>query len=158
MKQHSTLFLKFALFVIGTPVLVLCVVMIVDLVKNPVGSDYDQIFYPLATGIILSTIPFYTALYQAFTLLVCIDQNQAFSELSVIALKNIKKCAVIIAVVYVILELFVYQVAQLEDAPGLVIIGMIPVFGSLVIAVFAAVLQKLLNQAITIKSENDLVV
>jgi hypothetical protein len=35
---------------------------------------------------------------------------------------------------------------------------MIPIFASLVIAVFAAVLKRLLQQAIDIKSENDLTV
>jgi hypothetical protein len=53
---------------------------------------------------------------------------------------------------------FVYLVADLDDAPGLMIIGMVPIFASLVIAVFAAVLQKLLQEAIDIKSENDLIV
>lgn len=53
---------------------------------------------------------------------------------------------------------FVFLVAQLDDAPGLVIVGMVPVFASMVVAVFAAVLQKLLKNAIDIKSENDLTV
>jgi hypothetical protein len=35
---------------------------------------------------------------------------------------------------------------------------MIPVFASMVIAVFAAVLQKLLQNAMDIKSDNDLTV
>jgi len=35
---------------------------------------------------------------------------------------------------------------------------MIPIFASLVVAVFAAVLQKLLKNAIDIKSENDLTI
>ncbi|WP_219914085.1 DUF2975 domain-containing protein, partial [Bacillus paranthracis] len=38
------------------------------------------------------------------------------------------------------------------------IIGMIIIFASMVIAVFAAVLQRLLKDAIDIKSENDLTV
>lgn len=53
---------------------------------------------------------------------------------------------------------FVYNVAELDDAPGLIIIGMVPIFASMVIAVFAAVLQRLLEEAIHIKSENDLTV
>lgn len=53
---------------------------------------------------------------------------------------------------------FVYLIAELDDAPGLIIIGMIPIFASTVIAVFAAVLKKLLQEAIDIKSENDLIV
>lgn len=53
---------------------------------------------------------------------------------------------------------FVYIVAEKDDAPGLIIIGMVPLFASMVIAVFTAVLQKLLKTAIEIKAENDLTV
>jgi hypothetical protein len=59
---------------------------------------------------------------------------------------------------YVVIMPFVFLVADLDDAPGLIIIGMVPIFASMVIAVFAAVLQKLLQNAIDIKSENDLTV
>ena len=38
----------------------------------------------------VAAIPFFVALYQAFKLLSYIDKNQAFSELSVKALKKIK--------------------------------------------------------------------
>ena len=38
------------------------------------------------------------------------------------------------------------------------IVGMVLIFASMVIAVFAAVLQRLLQEAINIKSENDLTV
>jgi hypothetical protein len=51
-----------------------------------------------------------------------------------------------------------YLVADKDDAPGIIVIGMIIIFASMVIAVFAAVLQKLLKEAIDIKSENDLTV
>ena len=101
---------------------------------------------------------FYFALYQAFKLLSYIDKNKAFSELSVKALKNIKYCAITISILYVVVMPFVYLVAETDDAPGLIVIGMVIIFASMVIAVFAAVLQRLLKEAIDIKSENDLTV
>lgn len=51
-----------------------------------------------------------------------------------------------------------YLMAEIDDAPGIIVIGLIIIFASMVIAVFAAVLQKLLKEAIDIKSENDLTV
>ena len=48
--------------------------------------------------------------------------------------------------------------AEVDDAPGLILVGMVLIFASMVIAVFAAVLQRLLQEAIDIKSENDLTV
>lgn len=158
MKQYSTIFLKIAVFLIGIPVLALCIFGMIWLPKNPINPDYAHILYPILIGILMSVIPFFVALYQALRLLGYIDKNVAFSELSVKALKNIKYCAVTICTLYVIMMPLVYFVAEKDDAPGLIIIGMVPIFASLVIAVFAAVLQRLLKEAIDIKSENDLTV
>jgi Protein of unknown function (DUF3036). len=51
-----------------------------------------------------------------------------------------------------------YVWAQRDDAPGLVVIGMFCAGAPLVVAVFAAVLQRLFKEAIAIKTENDLTV
>jgi len=158
MKRGSTLFLKIAVFLIGTPVLALCIFGLPWLANNPVNPDYAHILYPILIGMYVSAIPFYIALYKAFRLLSYIDKNKAFSQISVKALKNIKYCAITISTLYLVMMPFVYLVAEKDDAPGLIIIGMVPIFASMVIAVFAAVLQRLLQEAINIKSENDLTV
>ncbi|QFT87593.1 hypothetical protein FIU87_02925 [Bacillus sp. THAF10] len=158
MKHGSTLFLKIAVFLIGTPVLVLSIVGIISLLNNPPSAEYAPILYPIVAGMLLTTIPFYFALYQAFTLLSYIDKNEAFSQLSVEALKKIKLCAITIGSVYVVIMPFIYFLAEKDDAPGAIIFGMVPIFASIVIAVFGAVLQRLLQEAIDIKSENDLTV
>lgn len=102
--------------------------------------------------------PFFIALWQALKLLSLIDKNTAFSDAAVNVLKNIKRCAIIIAVLYVGGVPLLYPIADAEDAPGLIIIGMIIACAPVTLAVFAAVLQKLLESAINIKSENDLTV
>lgn len=158
MKHGSTLFLKIAVFLIGTPVFILCIVGLVSLVQNPVNPEYAYILYPIVTGMFLTTIPFYFALYQAFKLLGYIDKNEAFSQFSVEALKKIKFCAITISGVYVLIMPFMFLLADKDDAPGVVVMGAVPIFASIVIAVFAAVLQRLLQVAIDIKSENDLTV
>ena len=158
MKRGTTFFLKAALILIGLPVLALSIVGFIWLMRNPANPDYDQLLYPIITGMYLSAIPFFIAVYQALNLLNHIDKNQAFSDLSVKALKNIKFCALIICGLYVVMLPFVFGVAQMDDAPGLVLVGMVPVFASFVITVFAAVLQRLLQEAIDIKKENDLIV
>ncbi len=45
-----------------------------------------------------------------------------------------------------------------EDITGFISLGFMLTFASLVIAVFVTVLQRLLQEAINIKSENDLIV
>lgn len=155
MKQGSTLFLKLAIIVIGSPVLVLCILGLYWLISNPSNLQYAYILYPIIIGIYVSAIPFYIALYNAFRLLTYIDKSKAFSQSSVKALNNIKYCAITISALYTLLIPFVYILADKDDAPGAIIIGMLPIFASMVISVFAAVLQRLLQEAINIKSEND---
>jgi len=121
-------------------------------------SFVNYLHFAILIGVYASAITFFFALYQAFKLLNYIDKNKAFSELSVTALKNIKYCAITICVIYSGIIPFIFPVADADDAPGLVAIPLIIVFASIVVAVFAAVLQKLLKEAIEIKSENDLTV
>lgn len=158
MNRGSTLFLKIAVILIGVPVLTLCIFGLSWLPNHPVNPDYNHILYPIITGIYVSVIPFFIALYQAFKLLGHIDKNQAFSELSVRSLKNIKFCAMTISGLYVVVLPFVYLLAELDDAPGLILIDMVIIFAAMVITVFAAVLQRLLQEAIDIKTKNDLTV
>jgi membrane protease YdiL (CAAX protease family) len=158
MKRYSTIFLKIAVILIAVPVLALCIFGGYWLANNPASPNYAYVLYPILIGMYVSAIPFFFALHQALKLLNFIDKNKAFSQVSVKALKSIKYCAITISTLYVILMPFVYVVAEKDDAPGLIIVGMVPVFAAMVIAVFAAVLQKLLQEAIDIKSENDLTV
>ncbi len=113
--------------------------------------------YPLLIGMYIGMIPFFIALYQSLKLLDYVDRNEAFSTLSVKALKTIKHCAIAIVIVYILEMPFLYLLTLADDAPGIVI-GLFVIFASLIVAVFAAILQKLLQEAIRIKAENDLTV
>ncbi|MEC0694760.1 DUF2975 domain-containing protein [Bacillus atrophaeus] len=160
MKRGTTLFLKIALFLIGIPVLALCIFLVPEIANfaAELYPDIVYIKYLVLINLYASAIPFYFALYQAFKLLSYIDKNKAFSELSVKALKNIKYCAITISILFVMGMPLFYLMAEKDDAPGIILIGLVVIFASMVIAVFAAVLQKLLKEAIDIKSENDLTV
>lgn len=163
MKRGSTLFLKIAVILMGIPVLALCLFLLPQIANEAneaaeKGSDLAFVVYGILMVMYVSAIPFYIALFQSFNLISYIDKNQAFSELSVSALKKIKNCAITISGLYLVALPFVYIMAEVDDAPGLIIIGVVPIFASMVIAVFAAVLQRLLKEAIDIKEENDLIV
>ncbi|MED3726303.1 DUF2975 domain-containing protein [Priestia filamentosa] len=160
MNKGTTFFLKIAVILMGIPVLALCIFLVPE-----VGSyaaelypDMAYIKYLIFIDLYAAAIPFYIALYQAFKLLSYIDKNKAFSTISVKALKNIKYCAITISILYVVGMPLLYLIAEKDDAPGIILIGLVIIFASMVIAVFAAVLQKLLKEAIDIKSENDLTV
>ncbi|MCK1981559.1 MULTISPECIES: DUF2975 domain-containing protein [Peribacillus] len=160
MKQVSTIFLKIAVILIGMPVLALCIFVVPEIANfaAELYPDMTYLKYLVLIDLYASAIPFYFALYQAFKLLSYIDNNKAFSELSVRALKTIKNCAITISGLYVAGMPLFYLMAEMDDAPGIIVIGLVIIFASMVIAVFAAVLQRLLQEAIDIKSENDLIV
>lgn len=154
MKQGSTAILRGAIILIGTVVLALCVFTL------PAGMVHENVggYYPILMGLYAPAIPFFAALYQAMKLLNYIDKNEAFSELSVKAFKHIKYYALIIGVLFTAGMPYVFHVADEEDAPGVIVIGLVIVFASFVIATFAALLQALIQNAVDIKSENDLTV
>lgn len=161
MKKHnpiiasrtSSLFLRAVIILIGLLVAALCVFVL------PVGIRESSGGYGLILlGMYATVVPFFIALHQTLRLLSLIDQKQAFSDLSVRALAAIKYSALVISALYTAGLPYVFHVADKDDAPGVVVIGMLLAFAPFVIAVFAAVLQKLLQQAIALKDENDLTV
>ncbi|WP_085993145.1 DUF2975 domain-containing protein [Oceanobacillus senegalensis] len=163
MKQVSTLFLKITVIIMGIPVLALCIFALPRLAKVAIehaanGDTLGYIVLSILIVMYVATIPFYLALYQTLKLLSYIEKDQAFSQMSVIALKKIKNCAKTISGLYVVILPLVYIVAEWDDAPGLILLGMVIIGASFAVAVFASVLQRLLQKAIDIKEENDLTV
>ena len=158
--KPETLFLKLAVVLMGLPVLALCIFLVPE-IGNIVAKllpEFAYLKYLVSIVFYASAIPFYFALYHAFKLLRYIDKNIAFSQISVKALKNIKQSAITISTLHVLVLPLFYLFAEKDDAPGVIFVGLIVPLASMVIAVFAAVLQKLLKNAIDIKSENDLTI
>lgn len=158
--KHSTLFLKIAVFLVGIPILALGIYLVPKIgdFAAQLYPNFHYIKYLVIIDLYATAIPFCFALYQAIKLLIYIDKNKAFSELSVKALNNIRNCAVIFGGLYVIgLPLF-YLIAERDDAPGIIVIGLVIIFAAAVVAFFAAVLKKLLKDAIDIKADNDLTI
>ncbi|WP_138496325.1 DUF2975 domain-containing protein [Paenibacillus pinistramenti] len=158
--KRETLFLKTVVLLLAIPVLAGCIFLLPWIAKDISAGDweYAYLLYPILVVMYVSVIPFFIALYQAFRLLGFIDKDKAFSELSVKALRLIKFCAVAISILYLASMPFFYLIGDKDDAPGVIVIGMVLTFAPIVIAVFAAVLQQLLQNAIDIKAENDLTV
>ena len=159
-KRGSTHFLRAVIFIMGLGVLALCIFALPAMWKG--GSEEfpmaSRALFLIMIGMYATAVPFFIALWETLKLLRYIDQNTAFSDLSVKALRNIKQCAVIIAGVYIGGVPLLLPIAQADDAPGLMVIGMAIACAPLVIAVFAAVLERLLQNAIDIKAEADLTV
>lgn len=160
MKQAPTLFLRLSLIVMALLVATLCIVALPAIHSNW-AREFPEIAYlryPVLGGLSITALAFFAAIYNSFKLLGYIDKNTAFAAHSITALRNIKYCALIISTAYALAMPIIYHLAQLEDAPGLMVLGMIFIGIPFVIAIFTGVVQQLLQNVVSIKSENDLTV
>ena len=119
-------------------------------------GDFD--YLPLLAGLYLPAVPFFIALINSFFLLKHIGDDQVFTLSSVKALRRIKISCLVVAGIFAVGMPYIFQLAQMDDAPGLVVVGLVIIGASVVVATAAAVFQQLLLTAIRIKSENDLTV
>ena len=158
MKKSSTIFLQVVIVLIG--IVALAIMIRFPLTEGrAVNLDLFSIYSdPLIVYGYLASIAFFVALYQAFKLLGYIGQNKVFSLGSVKALRNIKYCAIILSVSIVIAILYIRLFAGDDDPAGPTAIGILTTFISIVIATAAAVFERTLQNAVDIKSENDLTV
>jgi len=158
MKKGSTLFLKFVLclLAIGAFVGLIWFPQTEGAAKNlDLISLYTD---PFIIYIYIGSTPFFVGVYQAFKLLNFIDAHKAFSQGAVNTLKNIKFASLSL-IGFIALALFYIRfAAQGDDPAGPTPLGIIVSFAVAVIATAAAVFQKLLQNAVDIKSENDLTV
>lgn len=158
-KRGPTLYLKIALLLIGAAVLAVCIFVLPGMAGRDAKSHPETAYlrYPFLICSYLLSLPLFAALYQAYRLLTCIDRNQAFSELSVNRLGTIKRCEGAICIIAVLGMLFTAFFID-GDRTAVVMLCFICTYASSVIAAFAAVLQKLLRDAIRIQSDNELTI
>lgn len=160
MKQNSTKFLKVVLVLMGVAVLGIMLWFPHIEGRNANAPTFFSVYLhdPFLIYIYAGTIPFFMALYQAFKLLTYIEHDKTFSQSSVITLKNIKYCAIVIILFLAGAMGQIISFADHDDAPGAVVVGLGIIFATVVIATFAGLLQKLIQNGLNIKSENDLTV
>lgn len=106
-----------------------------------------------------SSISFFVLLYKAFKLLGYIGQNNIISPDSMKALRSIKYCAIILSILIVAAGLYIKIFHSKEDDPaGFLVICIVTTFVSIVVATATAIFEKILQNAIDMKSENDLTI
>ena len=158
LKRGSTLFLKGVILLIAIGALA-GMIRFPQTEGRAAHLDLISIYAdPFIIYGYIASIPFFIALYQAFKLLGYVDNNQVFSQSAVKAVRNIKYCAITIGAFVVLGILYIRLFANGDDSAGPTALGILTTFASLVIATGAAVFERLLQNAVDIKSENDLTV
>lgn len=160
MTKGSTLFLKVVIGLIALGA-VAALIRFPQTEGRAANLDLISIYRdPVIIYMYLGSLPFFIALWQAFRLLGFIDKNEIFSQPAVAAVGKIKYCALAL-IGFIALAIFYIAVMARttnEDGAGPIALGVIVIFVSIVVATAVAILQKLLQNAVDLKSENDLTV
>ena len=161
MQRKTTLFLRLAIWLMGLMATALfgleAWIMLVGLIRG--GSQLRLVRMAVGLGTCGAAVCFWGTLIQALKLLGYIDKGNAFSEVSVTALKKIKQWAMGVGMIFTVVGLpYLYYLADIGDAPGLVVIGLVLTCVPYIISVFAALLQRLLREAVQMKVENELTI
>ena len=159
MKRSSTIFLQVVIVLIV--IVALAIMIRFPLTEGRAANlDLFSIYAdPFLVYGYLASIAFFVALYQAFKLLGYIRQNKVFSLNSVTTTRSIKYCAIVLGILIVMAGLYIRIFHAKDDDPaGFLAMCIVTTFISIVIATAAAVFERTLQNAVDIKSENDLTV
>ncbi len=158
MKRSSTIFLQVVIVLIGIGALAFMLWEPHIEGRNAHATLFEIYFKdPFLAYAYIASIPFFVALYQAFKLLGYIGRNKVFSQRSVCALRTIKHCAIAI-IGFVAVSVIFMMFGDKDDRPAGVFMRILIIFPSIVIATVAAMGERILQNAVDIKSENDLTV
>ncbi|MBI4276425.1 DUF2975 domain-containing protein [Candidatus Uhrbacteria bacterium] len=156
MKRIQTIFLQVVIVTVG-------IMVFVGMIRFPMTEgraanlDLFSIYWDsFVVYIYVGSVPFFVALYQAFTLLGYIGQNKTFSLNSVEALRTIKYCAIIQSGFIVMAGLYIRMFhAEGDDPAGFLAMCIITTFVSIIIATGAAILERIVQSAVDRKFGND---
>ena len=160
MKRSSTVFLQIVIVLIGIGALAFLLWEPHLEGRNKNATLFEVYFKdPFLAFAYTASIPFFVALYQALKVLGYAGQNNVFSPAAVRALRTIKVCAIaIIGFVAVSVVFMPFSDPNDDDGPQGVVMRIFITFGSIVVATAAAMFERVLQNAVDIKSENDLTV
>jgi hypothetical protein len=158
MKRSSTIFLQAVIVLSGIGALAL-MLWEPRIEGRNAHATLSEIYFkdPFLAYAYMASIPFFVALYQAFKVLGYVRQNKTFSQTTVKALRTIKYCAIAI-IGFVAVSVIFLMFGDKDDRPAGVFMRILITFASIVVATTAAMFERILQNAVDIKSENDLTV
>ena len=160
MKRSSTIFLQVVITLLGVGVLAALLWEPQVEGRNVHATQFEIYFKdPFLAYIYVAFVPFFVGLYQAIKMLGYVRRDEAFSPRAVRALRTIKYCAIAVAIFILGAEAYIFIfVRGTDDVAGGVMMGVFIIFVSAVIGTAAAVFERILQNAVDIKSENDLTI
>jgi len=160
MKRGSTIFLQIVIVLLGVGILAFLILEPQVEGRNVNATQFEIYFKdPFLAYIYLAFVPFFIGLYQGFKILEYAGRDEIFVERSVRALRIIKYCALTVAIFILGAEAYLFIfIRGTDDIAGGVMMGVFVILACAVIGTAAAVFERILQNAVDIKSENDLTI
>jgi hypothetical protein len=159
MKRGSVLFLRVVvvLIAVGAAALMLWEPHVEGV--NAHATNFEIYFKdPFLAYAYVASIPLFVGLYQGFRVLGYVGQDAVLSTAVVRRLRTIKLCAIVMIGFVLVATLFIRSNNKAHAPAGGVFIGILIAFTATVVATTMFVLERTLQNALDIKSENDLTV
>jgi len=158
MKRGPSLFLRAVLVLIGIGALAFLLWEPHGEGRNAHATLFEMYFKdPFVAYAYVGSIPFFLGLYHAFKVLGYAGRHEEFSPSVVRSLRTIKYCAIVLIGFVAVGEVFILM-SHSDDHAGGVFMGVAITFVSVVVATGSAILERALQNAVDMKSENDLTV
>jgi len=158
MNRSSTLFLQFVIVLIAIGALAIMLWEPHLEGRNKHATPFEIYFHdPLLAYAYIASVPFFVTLYQAFKVLKYARQNKVFSPAAVKAMRTIKYCAIAI-IGFIAVSVVFFLFSDPDDRPQGVFMRILVAFPTIVVATVAAMFERVLQNAVDLKSENDLTV
>lgn len=159
MKRGSTIFLQIVVVLIGLGVLALLLWEPHIEGRNTNATPFEIYFKdPFLAYVYTASIAFFMALYQAVRVLGYVRQNKTFSPATVKALRTIKYCGMTMIGFVAIGVVIILWFGEGEDRPAGIFMSLLATLASIIIATAAAVFERISQNAVDLKTENDLTV
>lgn len=158
MKKSSTGFLQIVIVLIGLATLALMLIESHFEGRNAHATLFEIYFKdPFLAYAYIASIPFFTALYHAFKILGYAGENNAFTKTAVDALRLIKRCGIAM-ICFAAGGATIILIQESDDRPPGIMMSALILLIALVITASASLFERISQNAVDLKSENELTI
>lgn len=160
MKKASITFLRVVIVLAGLLALTLLIIEPRFEGVNAHATTLREIYFddPFLMIVYAGSIPFFIGLYQVVKILGYVAENNIFSQAALKAVRAVRHCAFTVIGFVAVEEFIIMLTHGDDDAAGGFMMGVFITLGSAIVATTAIVCERILRNAVEIKSENDLTI
>lgn len=147
--MRKYLIIKIIIILISTIILTLSIYgLIVYFNNGPFNPEYAKILYPPFIGVYVSTLLIYLCLFNIYRVIKNIEKKQGYSLSTYRYIVYIQLFSFQITIIYLFISYFIYKIADMDDAPGLILINILILLVSIIIYAGSLLLSRHVKEVI----------